>query len=64
MIGIIIAVLAIIVLIVAPFIIVGRNDPVKHCDYYKDNGCAHVDGFLCTYPDCEINNEYLRIKKK
>lgn len=23
------------------------RDPVKHCGYYKQNGCASVDGLLC-----------------
>jgi hypothetical protein len=34
------------------------NDPVKGCDVYKNIGCAHVDGFLCDYPNCSILKEY------
>ena len=31
-----------------------RKDPVKECGYYKNNGCVHVDGYLCP---CEEMNE-------
>jgi hypothetical protein len=34
------------------------NDPVKHCSVYKEIGCAHVDGYLCDYPDCSILKDY------
>ena len=34
------------------------NDPVKGCDVYKDIGCAHVDGFLCDYPNCSLLKDY------
>lgn len=34
------------------------NDPVTGCDLYKDEGCSHVDGLLCNYPDCEILKEH------
>lgn len=34
-----------------------NNDPVKYCTVYKREGCAHVDGLLCNFPDCHI---YLR----
>ena len=30
-----------------------KNDPVYHCKTYKQDGCAHVDGFLCDGPECE-----------
>ena len=30
------------------------NDPVKHCNVYKQVGCAHVDGFLCDMRTCDI----------
>ena len=40
-----------------------ENDPVYKCDLYKDQGCSHVDGFLCDYPDCEMNRKY-KIEKK
>lgn len=28
------------------------DDPVCHCDLYKEKGCSHVDGYLCNFPDC------------
>lgn len=37
------------------------NDPVFHCDVYKDkaNGsCSHVDGPLCDFPKCSILRDY------
>lgn len=34
------------------------NDPIKHCPVYKDHGCAHVDGYLCDYPNCSIVKRY------
>jgi hypothetical protein len=35
-----------------------KIDPVKHCDLYKDEGCAHVDGFLCDMRTCKESLEY------
>jgi len=35
------------------------NDPIKHCQVYKEIGCAHVDGYLCDFPDCSIMKEYI-----
>lgn len=32
----------------------GKDDPVKSCDVYKKEGCAHVDGPLCSMKTCEI----------
>ena len=40
------------------------KDPVKHCDLYKDDGCSHVDGFLCDYETCEMRLEYMDLQKK
>lgn len=34
------------------------NDPIKHCPVYKDHGCAHVDGYLCDYPNCSMMSDY------
>jgi hypothetical protein len=34
------------------------KDPVRGCDVYKNIGCAHVDGFLCDYPNCSILKDY------
>ena len=40
-----------------------KNDPVKRCEFYNDDGCSHVDGFLCDFPHCSMNNEYIERKK-
>ena len=40
-----------------------KHDPVLHCSLYKDLGCAHVDGFLCDYPECTMNKEYERNRR-
>ena len=37
------------------------NDPVKHCDLYRDKvagSCAHVDGPLCDFPGCSMLRDY------
>ena len=34
------------------------KDPVKHCDLYKDDGCAHVDGYLCDFETCSMRLDY------
>jgi len=39
-------------------------DPVKHCDLYKDEGCAHVDGFLCYFETCSMRLEYIGAPEK
>lgn len=36
-------------------------DPIKHCDLYKDKGCAHVDGFLCNVETCKERQEYMKM---
>ena len=38
------------------------NDPVYNCDYYKNKGCSHVDGLVCNFPNCELNEFYKKIK--
>ena len=30
------------------------NDPVYSCPVYKSEGCSHVDGLLCDFPECDI----------
>lgn len=30
------------------------KDPLKHCNVYKRDGCAHVDGPLCDVDTCTI----------
>jgi hypothetical protein len=39
-------------------------DPVRHCDLYKDEGCAHVDGFLCDFETCSMRLEYIGAPEK
>ena len=39
---------------------IGKNDPVKHCRLYKDEGCSHVDGMLCDFPKCDMNDKYCK----
>ena len=46
------------------FIFCLKNDPVKGCDVYKKEGCAHVDGFLCDYPGCSILKNYRNEQNK
>lgn len=31
--------------------------PPKMVD--KKEGCAHVDGYLCDYPECTMNTDYV-----
>lgn len=35
------------------------SDPVYNCKLYTDEGCSHVDGFLCDFPKCSMLKEYL-----
>jgi len=35
-----------------------HNDPVRKCSLYRNEGCAHVDGLLCDYPECSMLKEY------
>ena len=37
-------------------------DPVKHCDVYKEDGCSHVDGYLCDFEKCDIRLEWAQKK--
>lgn len=34
------------------------NDPVHFCEVHKTEGCAHVDGFLCHMPTCDIRKNF------
>lgn len=34
------------------------SDPVYQCEVYKKQGCAHVDGILCDFPQCTILAEF------
>ena len=38
------------------------NDPVYNCEVYKNEGCSHVDGFLCDFEKCDIRLGRLREK--
>ncbi len=38
---------------------VNSNDPVKGCPIYKNEGCSHVDGYLCDYPNCDMMQAYM-----
>jgi hypothetical protein len=43
------------------------KDPVKHCNLYKEDGCAHVDGILCDFDTCSMrvgyDNKYTALLK-
>lgn len=41
-----------------------KNDPVRGCNVFKEEGCAHVDGLLCDYPDCDILKEHREVKAR
>lgn len=34
------------------------KDPVRHCDLYKDEGCSHVDGYLCEFDSCDMRYQH------
>lgn len=36
-----------------------NSDPVKKCPVYLNEGCSHVDGIICPFPNCSLVNEYL-----
>jgi len=40
-----------------------KKDPVRSCELYKDEGCAHVDGYLCDFPNCDMRNSYVNGKR-
>jgi len=42
--------------------LLGKNDPVHNCKLYREQGCSHVDGMLCDFPNCSMNNEYVKEK--
>lgn len=53
----------VLLIIIIPLLLFKYNrrvhDPVYSCRLYKKQGCAHVDGFLCHYPQCPCLQEYL-----
>lgn len=34
-------------------------DPILKCPVYKKEGCSHVDGPYCDFPDCSILHEHM-----
>ena len=34
------------------------TDPVKSCNLYRNEGCSHVDGFLCNMETCSCKKRY------
>ena len=36
-----------------------KNDPLYSCELYKNEGCSHIDGMLCDFPECSMNKEYM-----
>ena len=36
-----------------------NSDPVKKCPVYQKQGCSHVDGMLCKFPDCSTYRKYM-----
>lgn len=40
-----------------------QNDPIKKCQLYLNEGCSHVDGYLCDFPECSMNLKYLASQK-
>ena len=38
--------------------IIKENDPFYGCEVWLNEGCSHVDGLLCNYPECEILKKY------
>ena len=36
-----------------------NSDPVKKCPVYLNEGCSHVDGPACFFPDCKCMDTHL-----
>ena len=36
----------------------GRGDPLRECGMYRDKGCCYVDGPMCDFPVCDMNQEH------
>ena len=34
------------------------DDPIKYCNLFKTHGCAHIDGPLCDFPNCQMHSAY------
>lgn len=40
----------------------GLKDPVHDCKVYKQEGCSHIDGFLCDMKTCSLLKEFSKNK--
>jgi hypothetical protein len=47
-------------LLIKSLIINYRSDPLYQCKVYRQQGCAHIDGYLCDYPKCDILQEHYK----
>lgn len=36
-----------------------NSDPFYHCPVWKNEGCSHVDGLICNFPNCTTMHEYM-----
>jgi hypothetical protein len=36
-----------------------NRDPYYSCPVWKSEGCSHVDGLTCDFPNCVIMREYM-----
>lgn len=36
-----------------------RYDPVRKCLLYRNEGCSHVDGYLCDFHTCKMRKDYI-----
>ena len=34
------------------------TDPVECCEFHKQVGCSHVDGYLCNAGTCNTRTDY------
>jgi hypothetical protein len=39
-----------------------KDNPGYFCPFYKNDGCLHVDGYLCDINDCSILKKYSDVK--
>ncbi len=35
-----------------------QTDPLHYCEFHKQVGCTHVDGFLCDVNTCNTRTDY------
>ena len=36
-----------------------NSDPINNCPIYKQEGCSHVDGPFCSFPECDLVHKHL-----